>query len=159
MYLPVQLAGLSIRDLASCSGKRLSRIAWPAGQSSDCAWHLELIWQDGTVWTLCGIPTMTESGHEMGSLRVERSLVGFLPGEFAREDMSFNDEAVASISIGTASEGGVRSDCGILLRDRAGSEWAVVTAPATGAVAVIRPGEAPPATEFLLSSIVWRSLG
>lgn len=158
MYLPLQLAGLTIKDLVGCSGNKLSGIAWPASQSSDCTWHLELIWQDGTIWTLCGIPTMTESGHEMGSLKVERSLAGSLPGEFAREDVSLNDLEVASISIGTASEAGVRSDCGILFRDQAGSEWAVVTAPATGAVVVIWPGEDSPATEFLLSSFVWRVL-
>ena len=158
MYLPIKLAGLTSKDLASCCGSELSRIAWPAAQSSDCTWHLELIWLDGTVWTVRGVPTMTESGHEMGSLRVERTLARPLPGEFAREAVILNDFKVASISIGTASEAGVRSDCGITLSDRAGNAWTVVTAPANGALAVIRPGEAPPATEFLLSSFVWRSL-
>ena len=157
MHLPIQLAGLSSRDLASCCGSKVSRIAWPAAQSSDCTWHLELIWLDGTVWTVRGVPTMTESGHEMGSLRVERTLARPLPGEFARENVILNDLEVASISVGTASEAGVRSDCGISFSDRAGNEWTVVTAPATGAVAVIWPGEDPPATEFLLSSIMWRS--
>ena len=151
MYLPIQLAGLSSRDLASCCGSRVSRIAWPAAQSSDCTWHLELIWLDGAVWTVRGVPTMTESGHEVGSLRVERTLAQSLPEEFARQNVIPSDLEVASISIGTASEAGVKSDCGISFSDRAGNEWAVVTAPATGAVAVIWPGEAPPATEFLLS--------
>lgn len=158
MYLPIQLAGLTTKDLASCCGSKVSRIAWPAAQSSDRTWHLELIWLDGTAWTVRGVPTMTESGHEMGSLRVERTLASLLPGEFVREDVILNDLEVASISIGTASEAGVRSDCGISLSDRAGNEWAIVTAPAAGAVAVIWPGKAPPATEFMLSSFMWKPL-
>ena len=88
---------------------------------------------------------------------MERTMAQSVPEEFARENVILNDLEVASISVGTASEAGVRSDCGISFSDRAGNEWTIVTAPATGAVAVIWPGEDPPATEFLLSSIMWRS--
>lgn len=159
MYLPIQLAGLSSRDLRDSRGNYVSRIAWPATQSSDCTWRLELIWQNGTVWTICGVPTMTDSGHEMGSLRIERTLAHLLPKELARKDANLNDVEVASVGIGTASEAGVTSDCGISLSDQGGTEWRIVTAPATGAVAVIWPDQAPPPTEFSLPSIVWRSLG
>lgn len=158
MFLPIQLVGLTSSDLADYRGKKVSRIAWPASQSSDCTWYLELIWMDGTAWTMRSVPTMTESGHEMGSLRVERILARLLPTEFAKEEVSIDDLEIASVRIGTASEAGVRSDCGISLVDRGGSGLAVVTAPATGAVAVFWLGKDPPATEFLLSDFVWRSL-
>lgn len=99
---------------------------------------------------------MTDSGHEMGTIRIEQLPESSLPKSFDRTVLQPDGFTVAGIKIATASEGGVESDCAVALASDDGREFIVSTAPPPGAVVLIQPGQPCDRTEFLTSSFVWR---
>jgi hypothetical protein len=155
-HLAIDLVGFPPLGLAAALKKVLKRISWPQAQSSDCTWRLELVWEDGTAWTVQGVPTMTESGHEMGSLRIEASPESGLPQGFRRLELDSCGLVVSSCRMASVHEENVTSECAIALSDDAGSGIVIATAPATGAVALWRFGDQVPKTEFDQSMFAWR---
>lgn len=155
-YLSIDLVNFGSAGLGSVIGKTLKHISWPERQLLECTWRLEIVWEGGTAWTVQSVSTMTESGHEMGSLRVEESFETSLPQDFRRLASHLDGFALAHCRIASASESGVTSDCAIALIDDADRELVIATAPSSGAVTLWRRGQPWPRTEFSPSSFVWR---
>lgn len=156
--LPINLVGFNSDSLKGTIGRSLKGISWPETQSSECAWRLELLWGGGQTWVVQSVPTMTDSGHEMGSLRIEKVSGSSLGENFRRSSLSFSDFTLGEVKIASASESGVISDCAIALIGIDGMRLVVATAPAPGAVALLQPGKPHPKTEFTEASFVWRPL-
>lgn len=154
-HLSIDLVNFSPPGLEGTIGKALKCVSWPHRQSSKCTWQLEIIWDDGAVWTVRSKPTMTESGHEMGALQIEGSHESSLCPDSIRAILPIDDFVLAGYRIASASENDVISDCAISLIDGGGRELVITTAPASGAVSLCRWGEPWPKTEFDPSSFVW----
>lgn len=154
--LSIKLTGFGPAGLLGVLHKAVKRVSCPETQSAECTWRLEIIWEGGTAWTVQSVPTMTESGHEMGSLRIEESPESSLPQGFRRTDLDPGGLVVASCRIASASESGVTSDCAIALLDDANTGLVIATAPAPGAVVLWGWGHPAPRSEFDPSSFVWR---
>lgn len=157
--LPINLVGFGPDSLRCTIGHSLKCISWPESQSSDCTWRLEVFWGRGETWIVQSVPTMTETGHEMGSLRIEKLSDLSFGQDSRRASLSFGDFTLHRIQIASASESGVISDCAIALIGVDGRQLVIATAPAPGAVALVHPGKAHPKTEFAESSLVWRPAG
>lgn len=158
MQLPINLVGFKQIGPSGALGKTLIRMSWPSGQSLECAWRLELSWENDEVWIVQGQPTMTDSGHEMSSIRVEELPCSSLPEGFRRDAIDLKGFVLRDIQVASAMEDGVKSDCAIALFSTSGERVVMATAPAPGAIAVQIGGGHLPKTEFKQSDFVWRQL-
>lgn len=156
--LPIDLVGFGAAGPFGIFPRVIKRLSCPEGQLAECTWRLEVVWEGGAAWTIQGAPTVTGSGHEMGSIRIEESPESELPRGFSRVDLGQSGLVVSSLWVARAAECGVTSDCAIALLDRSNSGIIVATAPAPGAVVLWMWGCAPPRTEFDPTSFVWRQV-
>lgn len=95
IYLPIDFVGFGQHAIECAVGQGLKSINWPEGQSSECAWRLEIVWANGKAWVVRGVSTLTESGHEIGSLRVEELSESSLTEDFRRTKEGLNNSTFA----------------------------------------------------------------
>lgn len=157
-HIALELVGFGPLGLKSAVGKTLKRISWPTTQSNECTWRLEVIWEGQVAWTITATPTLTESGHEMGSLRIEESPECSLPQDFRRRTSHFDDFVLEDFRVASAFEGGVATDCAISLGGAMETRLMIATAPAPGAVAFWENGRSGPKTEFDQKTFVWKPI-
>ena len=156
IQFPIKLIGFDQSGLSAAVGKTLTRISWPLGQSLECTWRLELLWDEGETWIVQGQPTMTDSGHEMSSVRVEKLSRSSLPEGLRRDSIELKGFVLRGIQVASALEAGVNSDCAVALHSTFGEVVVIATAPAPGAVTVQLGQGRLSKTEFKQSDFVWR---